>query len=44
MIGVSEATVQKVLRDLRTGGVIRTGYRHITVLDLPGLRKFGTEY
>jgi CRP-like cAMP-binding protein len=44
MIGVSEATVQKVLRDLRTGGMIRTGYRHITVLDLPALRKVGAEH
>jgi CRP-like cAMP-binding protein len=41
MIGVSEATVQKVFRDLRENRMIRTGYRHITVLDLPALRALG---
>jgi CRP-like cAMP-binding protein len=41
MVGVSDATVQKVLRDLRENGTIRTGYRHITVVDLPALRAFG---
>jgi CRP/FNR family transcriptional regulator, cyclic AMP receptor protein len=38
MIGVAEATVQKALHELRGRGLIRTGYRRITVLDLPGLR------
>jgi CRP-like cAMP-binding protein len=41
MVGVSDATVQKVLRDLRENGSIRTGYRHITVVVLPALRAFG---
>jgi CRP/FNR family transcriptional regulator, cyclic AMP receptor protein len=43
MIGASEATVHKVLRELRQGGIIRTGYRHITVLDMPTLRASDTE-
>lgn len=37
MVGVSEATVQTVLRKLRQERVIRTGYRHLTVLDLAAL-------
>jgi len=41
MIGASEATVQKVLRELRENGIIRTGYRRITVVDLPALRSLG---
>ncbi len=41
MVGVSEATVQKVLRELREGGTIRTGYRHITVRDMAALRELG---
>jgi CRP-like cAMP-binding protein len=41
MIGVSEATVQKVFRELRENGVIRTGYRRITVLDMAALRAVG---
>jgi CRP/FNR family cyclic AMP-dependent transcriptional regulator len=43
MIGVSEATMQKVIRDLRRQGVIRTGYRSITVLDLAALRTLGAD-
>jgi cAMP-binding proteins - catabolite gene activator and regulatory subunit of cAMP-dependent protein kinases len=42
MIGVSDATIQKVFRDLRRSGWIRTGYRRIMVLDLPALRSLGT--
>jgi CRP-like cAMP-binding protein len=38
MIGVSDATAQKAFRYLRENAVIRTGYRRITVLDLPALR------
>ncbi len=41
MIGVSEATVQKVFRELRENRVIQTGYRRITVLDLAALRAVG---
>jgi CRP-like cAMP-binding protein len=38
MIGVAEATVQKAIRDLRTRGVISTGYRRVTITDLDALR------
>jgi CRP-like cAMP-binding protein len=41
MIAVSEATLQKVIRDLRGQGIIRTGYRSMTVLDLAALRTLG---
>ncbi|WP_345540272.1 Crp/Fnr family transcriptional regulator [Phytohabitans rumicis] len=41
MIGVAEATVQKAFRELRECGVIRTGYRQITVVDVPALRVLG---
>jgi CRP-like cAMP-binding protein len=41
MIGVAEATIQKALRDLRADGVLRTGYRRITIVDLDRLRTVG---
>ncbi|TML21495.1 MAG: Crp/Fnr family transcriptional regulator [Actinobacteria bacterium] len=41
MVGVSEATVQKAFKELRGNGVLRTGYRRISVLDLPALRAYG---
>ena len=41
MIGVSEATIQKAFKDLRENGILRTGYRRITVTDLPALRAVG---
>ncbi len=41
MVGASEATVQKILRGLRAKGIIRTGYRRLTVVDLPALRALG---
>jgi CRP-like cAMP-binding protein len=41
MIGVSEATVHKAFRDWREAGVLRTGYRRVTVVDLPALRALG---
>jgi CRP-like cAMP-binding protein len=41
MISVSEATVQKVLRDLRERGLLRTGYRRLTLLDMAALRARG---
>jgi len=41
MVGVSEATVQKAFKELRGNGVLRTGYRWISVLDLPALRAYG---
>ena len=31
--------MQKALRELRGGGLIATGYRTVTVVDLPGLRR-----
>jgi len=41
MIGIAEATAQKVIRDLRREGAITTGYRKITVVDLDRLRAMG---
>lgn len=41
MIGIAEATVQKAMRDLRRQGLISTGYRRITVVDLEALRAVG---
>ncbi|WP_246002109.1 Crp/Fnr family transcriptional regulator [Allorhizocola rhizosphaerae] len=38
LCGTAEVTVQKTLRDLRHAGLIITGYRSITVVDLDGLR------
>jgi CRP/FNR family transcriptional regulator, cyclic AMP receptor protein len=37
LVGAAEDTVQKALRALRERGLIRTGYRRITVLDPHGL-------
>jgi CRP/FNR family cyclic AMP-dependent transcriptional regulator len=42
MIGVKDATIQKVFRDLRAAGLVQTGYRRVTVLDLPALRALGS--
>ncbi|MGC4773090.1 Crp/Fnr family transcriptional regulator [Micromonospora sp. DT44] len=39
--GASETSIQKVLRELRTDGLVDTDYRRITVRDLSGLRKLG---
>jgi CRP-like cAMP-binding protein len=41
MIAVSEATVQKVLRELRVRGLVQTGYRRLTLVDVPALRAIG---
>jgi CRP/FNR family transcriptional regulator, cyclic AMP receptor protein len=38
LIGAQEDSVQRALRVLRRRGLVRTGYRRITVLDAPGLR------
>jgi CRP/FNR family cyclic AMP-dependent transcriptional regulator len=38
LIGAREDTVQRALRLLRDKGLVRTGYRRITVLDVEGLR------
>lgn len=38
LVGAAPDTVQRALRLLRAAGLIRTGYRKITVLDLTGLR------
>jgi CRP/FNR family transcriptional regulator, cyclic AMP receptor protein len=40
IVGAREDTVQRALRALRGRGLIRTGYRRITVLDDEGLRAF----
>ncbi|WAP55059.1 Crp/Fnr family transcriptional regulator [Streptomyces sp. S465] len=39
LTGSSEVTVHKALRELRQERLLATGYRRITVLDLPGLRR-----
>ena len=38
LVGAAEDTVQKALRLLRDRGLIRTGYRKITVVDHVALR------
>jgi CRP-like cAMP-binding protein len=37
MIGIANATAEKAIRDLRARGIIHTGYRRITVVDLDAL-------
>ncbi|XRQ14186.1 Crp/Fnr family transcriptional regulator [Actinomadura welshii] len=39
----SRETVARALNGLRRDGLIRTGWRRITVVDLPGLREFAKE-
>ncbi|MEW2379936.1 helix-turn-helix domain-containing protein [Micromonospora sp. NPDC047812] len=39
--GAAETSTQKALRELRTDGLVDTGYRRITVRDLPTLRTLG---
>jgi len=43
LIGAAEDSVQKALRMLRLRGLIKTGYRRITVLDPAGLRSLVDE-
>ncbi|MBL7523674.1 Crp/Fnr family transcriptional regulator [Frankia sp. CNm7] len=38
LVGAQDPTVHKALRALRRAGVIETGYRRTTILDLPALR------
>lgn len=38
-IDVSRSTIARMLADLRGRGLIKTSYRHITITDLPGLRR-----
>jgi CRP/FNR family cyclic AMP-dependent transcriptional regulator len=40
-IGVSRETVERILRDWRTRGIIETGYRRIVVLQLDNLMRIG---
>ncbi|TCB95362.1 Crp/Fnr family transcriptional regulator [Micromonospora zingiberis] len=39
--GASETSVQKILRELRTDGLVDTDYRRMTVRDLPRLQEIG---
>ncbi|MEU6025200.1 Crp/Fnr family transcriptional regulator [Micromonospora sp. NPDC048871] len=39
--GASETSVQKILRELRTEGLVDTDYRRMTVRDLPRLQQLG---
>jgi CRP/FNR family transcriptional regulator, cyclic AMP receptor protein len=39
LCGAAEVTVQKVLRTFRRAGLIATGYRHLTIVDIAGLRR-----
>jgi len=39
LAAASEPTIQRVLRQLRADGVVTTGYRGTTVLDIAGLRQ-----
>ena len=43
LVGAAEDTVQKALRTLRGLGLIRTGYRRVSVLDAPALRALADE-
>lgn len=38
LIGAAVPSVQRALRELRTAGLVGTGYRMLVALDLPGLR------
>ncbi|MFC0505704.1 Crp/Fnr family transcriptional regulator [Micromonospora costi] len=40
LCAAAEPTVEKALRELREADVLRTGYRHIVVHDMPTLRRF----
>jgi CRP-like cAMP-binding protein len=39
MLGASRSRTNAALKTLESGGLIKAGYRGITILDLPGLRK-----
>jgi CRP-like cAMP-binding protein len=39
LIAASEPAVHKVLADLRSGGILATGYRRLIVKDIPSLRR-----
>lgn len=39
MVGIGEATAQKAIRELRLAGLIRTGYRSITIINIDGLTR-----
>jgi len=41
MVGIADATAQKAIREMRSHGLIRTGYRRITIVDLEALRAVG---
>lgn len=45
MIAIAQATVQKAIHELRDNGLIDTGYRRMTIMDPPRLRRLaeGTE-
>jgi len=38
MIAIAQATVQKAIQELRAQGLISTGYRRLTILDMPAMR------
>jgi CRP/FNR family transcriptional regulator, cyclic AMP receptor protein len=39
MVGVSEPSIQRALRQLRDDGVVDTGYRRIVILDMAALKR-----
>jgi RNA polymerase sigma factor (sigma-70 family) len=41
LVGATEPSVHRALRQLRTGGALRTGYRQLVITDLDGLRRYG---
>ncbi|MBB5870091.1 CRP-like cAMP-binding protein [Allocatelliglobosispora scoriae] len=43
MVGIAQPTMQKAIRELRERRLISTGYRQITVVDLPGLAALGPD-
>jgi CRP-like cAMP-binding protein len=43
LVGAAEDTVQKALRTLRSAGLVRTGYKRVTVIDVDSLRAYDGE-
>jgi CRP-like cAMP-binding protein len=41
--GSTRESVSKIVTELREAGLIETGYRHITLLDLDGLKGISTQ-
>ena len=40
LVGIPRQRVNQALRRLETSGLVRVGYRGVTILDLEGLKRF----